>query len=123
MNKQINISLSEYGIDKSKIFYQLSPNELHKTTIDNKQGIQVSSGALAINTGEFTGRSPKDRFIVKDEITRDKVWWGDINIPFESSKFDQLYNRVIKYLNGKNLYVRDCFACAEENYKLNIIML
>ena len=120
MNKQINISLSEYGIDKSKIFYQLSPNELHKTTIDKKQGVQVSSGALAINTGEFTGRSPKDRFIVKDEITRDKVWWGDINIPFEPSKFDKLYIRVIKYLNGKNLYVRDCFACAEENYKLNI---
>ena len=120
MNRQKNVSLSKYGINKSKIFYQLSSDELQKATLDNNHGVQVSSGALAVNTGEFTGRSPKDRFIVKDGITKDKVWWGDINIPFEPSKFDKLLNRVIEYLDGKDLYVRDCHACAKEDHKLNI---
>ena len=120
MNRQKNVSLSKYGINKSKIFYQLSSDELQKVTLDNNHGVQVSSGALAVNTGEFTGRSPKDRFIVKDGITKDKVWWGDINIPFEPSKFDKLLNRVIEYLDGKDLYVRDCHACAKEDHKLNI---
>ncbi len=69
-------------------------------------GVETSSGALAVNTGEFTGRSPMDRFIVRDVITEEKVWWGDVNIPFKSSDFDKPYSRVIKYLNGKDLYVR-----------------
>ena len=83
-------------------------------------GKEASSGALAVNTGEFTGRSPMDRFIVEDEITKDKVWWGNINIPFEPEKFDNLYDKVIAYLNEKELFVRDCYACADPAYKLNI---
>jgi phosphoenolpyruvate carboxykinase (ATP) len=79
-----------------------------------------SSGALAVNTGEFTGRSPKDRFIVKDEVTKDLVWWGDINIPFDPDAFQSLYEKVTAYLSNKELYVRDSYACADENYKLNI---
>ncbi|WP_077403973.1 phosphoenolpyruvate carboxykinase (ATP) [Cellulophaga omnivescoria] len=114
------ISLEEYGIKSTDINYQLSPSELHKITLDKGMGKEASSGALAINTGEFTGRSPKDRFIVKDDITADKVWWGDINIPFAPDKFDALYNKVIDYLNKKELYVRDAYACADKDYKLNI---
>src|SRR5690606_36977807 len=71
-------------------------------------------------TGEFTGRSPMDRFIVKDDVTADKIWWGNVNLPFDSEKFDALYNKVIKYLNEKELYVRDCFACADQDYRMNI---
>mgnify|MGYP003672481522 CR=1 FL=1 len=114
------ISLTQYGITNTDINYQLSPSELHKITLENDMGKEASSGALAINTGEFTGRSPKDRFIVKDDITTDKVWWGDINIPFAPDKFDALYDKVIAYLNKKKLYVRDAYACADTNYKLNI---
>ncbi len=114
------ISLDEYGIKNAKVKYQLSPNELHDLTIEKGQGAAASSGALAVNTGEFTGRSPKDRFIVKDAITQDKVWWGAINIPFEVDNFDRLYNKVTDYLSNKELFVRDCYACADENYKLSI---
>ena len=83
-------------------------------------GIIADNGALSVNTGEFTGRSPKDRFIVEDDITRDSVWWGDINIKFDAKKFDALYNKVINYLEGKELYVRDAYVCADNNYRLNI---
>lgn len=114
------ISLNDYGINHDNIHYQLSPEALQEMTIEKGMGKEASSGALAVSTGEFTGRSPKDRFIVRDEITVDKVWWGDINIPFESDSFDALYDKVIAYLNEKELYVRDSYACADPDYKLNI---
>ena len=114
------IELDNYGIKDAKVRYQLSADELHDITIEKGQGVEVSTGTLAVNTGEFTGRSPQDRFIVKDDITKDKVWWGNINIPFEPNAFDKLYDKVVNYLSEKEVFVRDCYACADANYKLNI---
>ena len=114
------ISLESYGIKNAKINYQLSSDQLHAKAIELEQGVESSSGAIAVNTGKFTGRSPLDRFIVKDEITKEKVWWGDINIAFDSDKFQKLYDKVVAYLSEKEVYVRDSYACADENYKLNI---
>lgn len=121
-NKQFtkSISLENFGINDATVHYQLSPEELHQITIEKGMGVEASSGALAVNTGEFTGRSPKDRFLVRDEETEDRVWWGDINIPFEPAKFDALYDKVVKYLSGKELFVRDSYACADEDHRLNI---
>jgi phosphoenolpyruvate carboxykinase (ATP) len=115
-----SISLNELGIENAKIQYQLTPNELHDITIQSGQGVENSSGALAINTGEFTGRSPQDRFIVKDSITEDKVWWGKVNIPFEPATFDALYKKVTAYLSNKEVFVRDSYVCADPNYRLNV---
>lgn len=118
MNK---VNLSDYGIENASIKYQLSSDELHQEVIDKKMGVESSQGAIVIKTGEFTGRSPKDRFIVKDSITENSVWWdGVINLPFDSDKFDALYNRVTEYLSGKELYVRDVYACADPEFRLNI---
>ena len=114
------ISLGEYGIKNAKVNYQLSPETLHDISVSKGLGVEASSGALAVNTGEFTGRSPMDRFIVKDDITKDRVWWGDINIAFEPEKFDKLYDKVVDYLSEKELFVRDSYACADKDYKLNI---
>ena len=114
------ITLEQYGIKNAKIQYNLSSDELHDVTIAKEQGVESASGALAVNTGEFTGRSPMDRFIVKDAITEDKIWWGNINIPFDSDKFQKLYDKVTAYLSDKEVFVRDSYACADEDYKLNI---
>lgn len=114
------ISLASYGIKNAKVKYQLSSQELHNETIAKGQGTEANSGALAVNTGEFTGRSPKDRFIVKDDITRDRVWWGNINLPFPTQMFDALYDKVTAYLSEKEVYVRDSYACADDDYRLNI---
>ncbi|WP_378186306.1 phosphoenolpyruvate carboxykinase (ATP) [Aquimarina sp. W85] len=113
-------SLKNYGINNAKMRYQLSPEQLEKEVLDKGQGKITKSGALAITTGEFTGRSPMDRFIVKDQITSDKVWWGAINIPFEPNAFDALYDKVTSYLSDKEVFVRDSYACADPEYKLNI---
>ena len=119
-NSTKTIELSKYGITSKQIHYQLSSKELHDITVKTGQGVEVNSGALAVNTGEFTGRSPKDRFIVKDDITKDEVWWSDINLEFNPDQFDSLYDKVIDYLSQKELYVRDAYACADDNYRLNI---
>ena len=114
-------SISTLGLSNvAAAYWNLDPAELVEDSIINGEGVLSNTGALAVDTGEFTGRSPKDRFIVEDDITRDSVWWGDVNIKFESSKFDRLYNRVTAYLSGKEVYVRDSFACSSEKYKLNL---
>ncbi|HEY0046126.1 MAG TPA: phosphoenolpyruvate carboxykinase (ATP) [Flavobacterium sp.] len=115
-----SISLDYLGIKTDSVHYQCSSDELHQMTLDAGQGVEASNGALAINTGEFTGRSPEDRFIVKDAITEDQVWWGKVNIPFEPSKFDALYDKMMTYLNGKELFVRDSYVCSDPNYRLNV---
>src|SRR5690606_31831388 len=114
------VSLEKYGIRNATVHYQLTPDELHRITLEKKQGVEASSGALAVNTGEFTGRSPKDKFIVKDDITRDRVWWGNVNIPFPADKFDTLQQKMTDYLSGKELFVRDSYVCSDEAYSSNV---
>ena len=101
-------------------FWNLTPAELVEDTVINGQGVLTDTGAIAIETGEFTGRSPKDRFVVCDANTENSVWWGDINIKFTEERFDALYNRMKAYLYGKDVYVRDAYACADENFRLNL---
>ncbi len=115
-----SISLTAYGIKSKRIHYQWDSDQLHQETLDKGMGREASSGALAVNTGEFTGRAPQDRFIVKDAITEDKVWWGAVNKPFAPEQFDALYDQVTAYLSDKEVYVRDCYACADKDYQLGI---
>lgn len=99
----------------------LTPAALVEKTITLGQGNLSSTGALVVNTGKFTGRSPKDRFIVKDDLTSDVVDWGNINIPIDPEKFDGLFYKIQNYLNQQEeIYVRDVHACANPNYKLKI---
>ncbi len=115
-----SISLTAYGIKSKRVHYQWDPDQLHQETLDKGMGREASNGALAVNTGEFTGRAPQDRFIVKDAITEDKVWWGPVNKPFAPEQFDALYDQVTAYLSDKEVYVRDCYACADKDYQLGI---
>lgn len=100
--------------------YQLSPMELIDAALLNKEGCLASSGALAVDTGKFTGRSPKDRFIVCDEVTQDEVWWGDVNIKFSPENFDRVFQKITDYLKDKKVYVRDALACADPEYSMSI---
>jgi phosphoenolpyruvate carboxykinase (ATP) len=103
------------------IHYQLKPEELIGDTLSIGEGGLNNTGALVIKTGEFTGRSPKDKFIVKDEITEKAVNWNEFNNPIEPKYFDIIYEQVIDYLNElQDLWIRDCYACADPLYRLNI---
>ena len=103
------------------IHYQLTPEELEQDTLRIGEGVLSDTGALVIRTGEFTGRSPKDKFTVKDETTVDSVHWNEFNIPLEPKYFDIIYKKVIDYLDKQpELWVRDCYACADPRYRLNV---
>ena len=105
----------------SNIHYQLSPEELAEQTINRGQGRYNDTGALCINTGKFTGRSPKDKFIVLDDVSRDTVHWNDFNQAIDEKYFHILFKKMMDYLGKKNeLWVRDSYACADKNYRLNI---
>lgn len=115
--------LAYLGIQSpANIYWNLTPEELTQHTLDKNMGTTNDTGALVINTGKFTGRSPKDKFIVRDQITENHVDWANanFNIPFSSENFDKLYDKVTAYLSGKDVYARDCEACADPDYKLNV---
>ncbi len=118
--KAANANIEAYGIKNSVVNWNLSPKELADIAVEKGQAKLADNGAISVNTGEFTGRSPKDRFIVMDELTKDSVWWGDINIAFDAEKFDKLYDKVTDYLSGKEIYARDAYACADPRYRMNI---
>ncbi len=103
------------------VHYQSTPEELIQDALRLGEGQLTDAGALAICTGEFTGRSPNDKFTVKDEVTEHTVHWNNFNIPIEEQYFLIIHKKMMDYLNGKKeVWVRDCYACADPRYRLNI---
>lgn len=113
--------LKRIGIKNEVINYQLAPNALVEQSLSRREGVLNDTGALCINTGTFTGRSPKDKYIVKDDRTATSVDWGGFNNPIDESYFIKLKAKLSTYLSHKeSIWVRDAYACADPNYKLNI---
>jgi len=108
------------GLNVAIAHWNLSPEELVAKSLELGQGELNDTGALCVDTGKFTGRSPKDKFTVKDSITEHSVDWGDINIPMAPETFDKLYDKVCAYLSDKEVWVRDSYACADPKYRLNV---
>ena len=100
--------------------HHLSSEELIVEAVRNNEGIIASNGAFSTSTGERTGRSPNDRFIVQEATTSDLIDWGDINKPFESNKFDLLWDKVETYLTKKNRYVSHLHVGSHEDHYLPI---
>lgn len=98
----------------------LSSDELIQHAIKNGEGVLSSTGALVVTTGKRTGRSPKDRFIVKDEETTDQVQWGAINQPIEQGVFDRLWDRAINYLSERSVYISHLQVGQDEHYFLSL---
>lgn len=115
-------SLLKSGLKFSNtIHYQSSPEELIQDTLRIGEGELSDTGALIIRTGEFTGRSPKDKFTVKDETTEHTVHWNDFNIPIDGSHFDIILGKIKKYTEQlPEVWIRDCYACADPRFRLNI---
>lgn len=114
-------ALDTLGLKTSKtIHFQLNPEELSQQSVARHEAVLNDTGALVIKTGKFTGRSPKDRFIVKDDVTANAVNWNDFNLAIEEKYFLQLKDKMMAYLGDKEVWIRDCKACAEEKYQLNL---
>ena len=106
------------GIKPSSIKSNLSQDEWRNEELNRKEGRLSSNGTVIINTGIYTGRSPNDRFIVKNKETEKLIDWGDVNLPLSEDSFEILENEVKKEMEGKDLFIFDGFAGADERYRL-----
>ncbi|GMV37117.1 MAG: phosphoenolpyruvate carboxykinase [ATP] 1 [Fimbriimonadales bacterium] len=102
------------------VHYNLSPAELIEHAIRRGEGRLASNGALVCETVPYTGRSPKDRYIVEEPTTQGDIDWGAVNVPFPPDLFDEVYKRVIAYLQNREVYVTDCYAGANPRYRMPV---
>jgi phosphoenolpyruvate carboxykinase (ATP) len=113
-NTPIDTSLESIALDSlARVHWNLPPANLILQTLLRGEGILTPQGALSVSTGIFTGRSPKDRFIVQDEQTRSEVDWGSINQPMSEESFDLLHKDMASFLKGKSVFVRDAAVGAD----------
>jgi len=114
-------SLENLGIKiQGNVHWNLSVPVLYEEAIRRNEGITSCFGPIVINTAPFTGRTPRDRFIVKDSVTTNKVDWGKVNQPFDKEKFSPLKSKILEYLQTKDLFVKDCYVGADESYRLSV---
>ena len=118
--EKFSSQLIAFGIKPSKIHRNLNVDEMVKLAVERKEGVVNSTGSLSVNTGKYTGRSPDDRFIVYDDITRDTIDWGKINHQFPSDKFEKLFEKMKDFVDNKELFVFDGFVGADPETRLPI---
>jgi phosphoenolpyruvate carboxykinase (ATP) len=117
---------SEYGLENhglhnlKDVYWNLSVGVLIEHAISRGEGKLSRRGPLVVRTGRHTGRSANDKFVVEEPTTRDDIWWSKANVSYEQDKFDALHERMCAHLEGKDIYVRDCFAGADPEYRLPI---
>lgn len=113
--------LDKYGIENTgNVYWNLCTPALYEQVIRRREGLLAHLGPIVVRTGHHTGRSPNDKFIVKEPTSEEHIWWSDANKPFDIAKFDALYNRLLAYLQGKDLYIQDCYAGTDEKYRIPI---
>lgn len=101
-----------------KYHYQTAEDDLVNHSVTQLNGEITANGVLAIKTGDFTGRSPQDRYIVKDAITEKAVWWGSVNIPLSNTYFQLLKEDILTYIENKEIFVRDMVLGADPKYRI-----
>ena len=113
-------TLDAHGIDAGTVHWNLTIPELVETAVRRGEGVLAANGPIVCSTGQHTGRSPNDKFVVREPSSADHVAWGKVNRPIEEAAFDRLHQRMLKYLEGRELYALDCYAGADPAYRLNV---
>ncbi len=99
-------------------YWNLTTPALYEQVVNRREGLLAHLGPVIVRTGAFTGRSPNDKFIVKEPTTEKDIWWGDVNRPFTQEQFDNIWNRVRAYLQGNDVFIQDCYIGADKEYHL-----
>lgn len=109
------------GLDGAKNeYWNLSVEALYEEAIARGEGNLSYMGPLVVNTGKHTARAAQDKFIVKNSESENNIWWGDYNRPFESTKFDQIHEKMKEHIKGRDLFVQDCYGGADPKYRLKV---
>ncbi len=115
------VGLDTHGITNIKTAYwTLSTPALYEESVKRGEGIISHLGPLVVRTGQFTGRSPNDKFVVKEPTSDEFIWWGKVNRPYEQERFDELHWRMTSYLQGKDVFIQDCWSGADPKYRMPV---
>src|SRR6266566_2860089 len=117
-------ALEDYGlVNLGTINWNLAPAVLAEHALARKEGLLAANGAFSAYTGTYTGRSPKDKFIVSNAEYAAKIWWGEINHPMSPEAFEDIRRSLAAYLQGRDVYVLDAAAGADPAYRMRIQVL
>ncbi len=117
---------SDYGLDNlgltnlGQVYWNLPTEALYEEIVFRNEGKITHLGPVVVNTGKHTGRSASDKFIVREPTTEGHVWWGQYNRPFAADKFNELFNRVQGFLQGRDVFVQDCYIGADPEYRMPV---
>ncbi|MGD8555112.1 MAG: phosphoenolpyruvate carboxykinase (ATP) [Anaerolineales bacterium] len=117
---------SDYGVENHgltnlrKVYWNLPPESLYEEITFRREGKITHRGPVVVTTGKHTARAAGDKFVVRDANSEGHVWWGEYNLPFTAEKFEQLHTRLQGFLQGKDVFVQDCFAGADPEYQMPI---
>jgi phosphoenolpyruvate carboxykinase (ATP) len=114
-------ALTEHGLRNWDVaHWNLGTAKLVESAVQRHEGALANTGALVVRTGHFTGRSPKDKYIVRDSLTEKTVNWGSVNQPMAPENFARLRSKLLSFWQGRELFVQDCLAGADENYQMRV---
>ena len=117
---------SDFGLEHHglfnfrKVYWNLPTEALYEEIIFRGEAQISRNGPVVVNTGKHTARAANDKYIVEESPTEANVWWGQYNRPYERAQFDELYIRLQGYLQGRDVFVQDCFGGADPNYQLPV---
>ncbi|MCK6450774.1 MAG: phosphoenolpyruvate carboxykinase [Alphaproteobacteria bacterium] len=124
--QQVGTIASRHGLDLVGIrnspvaHWNLGVPALYEEAVRRREGIVADGGALAVRTGVYTGRSPKDKFFADEPGSREHIWWGSVNVAMPEERFAALHRRILAYLHGREVFVLDSYAGAEPDYRLKV---
>jgi phosphoenolpyruvate carboxykinase (ATP) len=115
------VDLSALGLTNlGRVYHNLSTPALYEEAINRGEGQVGHLGPLVVSTGKYTGRSADDKFVVREDTSADQIWWGKINRPFETVDFDKVLYGLRCYLQNKDVFVQDCYAGADPEYRIKV---
>ncbi|HEX8917354.1 MAG TPA: phosphoenolpyruvate carboxykinase (ATP) [Chloroflexota bacterium] len=113
--------LEDHGIDQPQtVYWNLTNAALYEEAVRRHEGLIAEQGPIVFTTGQHTGRSPKDKYLVRNAQSDGEIWWGKINQPMDAERFDRLHRRMLRFLDGKDLFVQDLHASADPRYRLRV---
>ena len=116
-----NFGVEHHGIrNPGTVYWNLSTSMLYEQVIRRREGAIVHLGPLIVSTGDHTGRSPNDKFTVKEPTSEDKIWWGKVNISIAQDDFDYLHRKMMAYIQNRDVFVFDGYVGADERYQMPV---
>ncbi|MCA9923941.1 MAG: phosphoenolpyruvate carboxykinase (ATP), partial [Anaerolineales bacterium] len=119
-------NVSKYGVDNhgirnpGTVYWNLSTPMLYEQVIRRREGLLAHLGPIVVHTGDHTGRSPNDKFTVKEPTSENDIWWGKVNRPISQQQFDNIHRKMIAYMHNRDIFVFDGYAGADETYRMPV---